>query len=70
VPHGVKLKYDGVPIDLTPAEEEVTSFFAAVIGTDYEKNQVFVKNFFTNFLEVVGKVCHLHCKSEDWNSED
>lgn len=30
VPHGVKMLYDGVPVDLTPEQEEVASFFAAM----------------------------------------
>lgn len=28
VPHGVKMLYDGKPVDLTPAQEEVATFFA------------------------------------------
>ena len=29
-PHGVKMLYDGEPVDLTPAEEEVATFFAGM----------------------------------------
>ncbi|KAJ3384140.1 DNA topoisomerase 1 [Entophlyctis sp. JEL0112] len=53
VPHGVKMKYDGIPIELEPNSEEVATFFAGVIGTDYEKNKTFCKNFFTDFLSVL-----------------
>ena len=34
-PHGVKLKYDGVPVDLEPEQEEVATMFAAMLETDY-----------------------------------
>lgn len=30
VPHGVKILYDGVPVDLTPEQEEIATFFAAI----------------------------------------
>lgn len=29
-PHGVQMLYDGVPVDLTPEQEEVATFFAAM----------------------------------------
>jgi hypothetical protein len=32
-PHGVKLLYDGVPVDLTPEQEEVATFFAVMKDT-------------------------------------
>jgi DNA topoisomerase-1 len=50
------LKYNGVKISLSPEEEEVASFFAAIIGTDYEKNPTFIHNFFKNFQGVLSKV--------------
>ena len=52
VPHGIKMKYDGKEITLSPDSEEVASFFAALLETDYVKNPTFVKNFFTDFLKV------------------
>jgi hypothetical protein len=30
-PHGVKLIYDGEPVDLTPDQEEVASFYASLL---------------------------------------
>jgi DNA topoisomerase-1 len=60
VPHGIMLKYNGETIPLSPEEEEVASFFAAIIGTDFEHNPTFVHNFFTNFKEVLSKVCKFH----------
>lgn len=53
IPHGVKMNYDGQPVTLTPAAEEVASFFAALIETDYAKNKTFCKNFFVDFLQVI-----------------
>ncbi|KAM0748778.1 hypothetical protein T439DRAFT_303530 [Meredithblackwellia eburnea MCA 4105] len=52
-PHGVKMKYNGKPVTLPPEAEEVCSFFAAILETDYPKNPVFVKNFFNSWLEVL-----------------
>ncbi|KAJ3295349.1 DNA topoisomerase 1 [Rhizoclosmatium sp. JEL0117] len=55
VPHGIKMKYNGVPIALEPDSEEVATFFAGVVGTDYEKNKTFVANFFKDFLTVLSR---------------
>lgn len=33
VPQGVKMLYDGVPVDLTPEQEEVATFFAVMKET-------------------------------------
>ncbi|SCV69897.1 BQ2448_1291 [Microbotryum intermedium] len=52
-PHGVKMKYEGKSVDLSPEAEEVASFFAAILETDYVKNPVFVKNFFDSWLGVL-----------------
>ncbi|KAK4699827.1 DNA topoisomerase I, partial [Phenoliferia sp. Uapishka_3] len=54
-PHGIKMKYNGKPVSLPPEAEEVCSFFAAILETDYPKNPVFVKNFFSSWLEVLKK---------------
>jgi DNA topoisomerase I len=48
-PHGVKMLYDGKPVDLTPACEEVATFFAAKLDTDYERKKTFRDNFFHDF---------------------
>ncbi|KAI9006293.1 hypothetical protein CLU79DRAFT_840896 [Phycomyces nitens] len=55
VPHGVKMKYDGKPITLSPEAEEVASFFAALLETDHAKNPTFQKNFFRDWQEVLKK---------------
>ncbi|KAM0789236.1 hypothetical protein ACM66B_000079 [Microbotryomycetes sp. NB124-2] len=52
-PHGVKMKYEGKPVTLPPEAEEVASFFAAILETDYPKNPTFVENFFNSFLKVL-----------------
>ncbi|CAO3679326.1 unnamed protein product [Umbelopsis ramanniana] len=54
-PHGIKMKYDGKPISLSPEAEEVASFFAALIETDHGKNPVFQKNFFADWQEILKK---------------
>ncbi|KAJ3227143.1 DNA topoisomerase 1, partial [Chytriomyces hyalinus] len=53
VPHGIKMKYNGVPIELEPDSEEVATFFAGIVGTDYEQNKTFCANFFRDFLTVL-----------------
>ncbi|KAI9487385.1 MAG: hypothetical protein EXX96DRAFT_553001 [Benjaminiella poitrasii] len=55
VPHGVKMKYNGKPITLTPEAEEVASFFAALLETDHAKNPVFQKNFFEDWRQILKK---------------
>ncbi|GAA5962494.1 hypothetical protein JCM3765_004318 [Sporobolomyces pararoseus] len=52
-PHGVKMKYEGKPVELSPEAEEVASFFAAILESDHVKNPTFVSNFFTDFLKIL-----------------
>lgn len=53
-PHGVKMLYDGVPVDLTPEQEEVATFFAVMKETDYMNKQTFLNNFWEGFRDVLG----------------
>lgn len=53
-PHGIKMLYDGKPIDLTPEQEEVASMFAVMKETDYMSKPIFLKNFWDGFKEVLG----------------
>jgi hypothetical protein len=59
VAHGIPLLYGGKPVELTPEQEEVASFFAAIpadgpqLGNAKTK-PVFEKNFFEDFREVLG----------------
>lgn len=55
LPSYVKMYYDGKPVNLPPAAEEVAGFFAAMLETDHAKNPVFQKNFFTDFCEVLAQ---------------
>ena len=59
VPHGVKMRYDGAPVDLEPAAEEVATFFAAIGKEapqlkDEKFRKVFCKNFWKDFQKVLG----------------
>lgn len=54
-PHGVKMLYEGKPVDLTPDQEEVASMFAIMKETDYMNKPTFLKNFWDGFKEVLGK---------------
>lgn len=60
VPHGVKMKYDGKDVDLTPAQEEAATFFAAMdpegmhLG-DPKTAKIFIKNYFADFKAVLGR---------------
>lgn len=60
VPHGVKMRYAGAPVDLTPEQEELATMYAAMppdgpqLGTP-ETAKVFNDNFFRDFREVLGK---------------
>jgi DNA topoisomerase IB len=51
-PHGVKMLYDGKPVELTPEQEEVASMFAIMKETDYMSKPTFLKNFWDGFKEV------------------
>ena len=42
----------GVDVDLSPEAEEVASFYAALIGSDYVENKTFRDNFFSDFLAI------------------
>jgi len=53
-PHGVRMLYDGKPVDLTPEQEEVATMFAAMRGTEYEAKQTFLDNFWEGFREALG----------------
>jgi DNA topoisomerase IB len=34
-PHGIKMLYEGRPVDLTPEQEEVATMFAVMKDTEY-----------------------------------
>ncbi|OAY66604.1 DNA topoisomerase 1 [Ananas comosus] len=54
-PHGVKMLYNGQPVDLTPEQEEVATMFAVMKDTDYATKPKFIHNFFNDWRQVLGK---------------
>jgi DNA topoisomerase-1 len=54
-PHGVRMLYDGAPVDLTPEQEEVATFYAAMLETDFMSNAKFNANFFADWQQLLGR---------------
>ncbi|XP_010252639.1 PREDICTED: DNA topoisomerase 1 alpha-like [Nelumbo nucifera] len=54
-PHGVKMLYNGQPVDLTPEQEEVATMFAVMKDTEYATKQKFVENFMNDWKVILGK---------------
>lgn len=60
VPHGIKMLYDGKPVDLTPPQEEAATFFASMDPNGMNLGNpktapIFTKNFFADFKALLGK---------------
>ena len=55
-PHGVKMLYNGAPVELTAAQEEVATMAASMVETDYFSKDTFLKNFWEGFKKV-GALC-------------
>lgn len=55
VAHGVKLRYEGKEVDLNVEEEEVATYYAAMLETDHVKNETFNRNFFRDWTKVLKK---------------
>lgn len=53
VPHGVPIVYEGREIVLPPEAEEIAGFYAHMLDTEYAKNDVFNRNFFEDFTELL-----------------
>lgn len=53
--HGVKMLYNGQPVDLTPEQEEVATMFAVMKDTDYASKQKFIENFWGDWKQILGK---------------
>lgn len=60
-PHGVKMLYDGAPVTLTPEQEEVATFYAVMLDTDYLGKETFRRNFWEGFREVLGPRHVIQC---------
>ncbi|XP_057965522.1 DNA topoisomerase 1 beta-like [Malania oleifera] len=54
-PHGIKMLYDGKPVDLTPEQEEVATMFAVMKDTDYATKPRFIENFMSDWRKILGK---------------
>ncbi len=56
LPKNVKMRYDGVPVTMDPAAEEVAGFFGAMLNSTHNvENPTFQKNFFEDFCAVLDK---------------
>lgn len=55
VPHGVKMLYDGKPVDLSPEAEERATHYARYLDTPHTQKDAFNKNFFAEFKELANK---------------
>ncbi|KAL5573892.1 hypothetical protein UlMin_023489 [Ulmus minor] len=54
-PHGVKMLYNGKPVDLTPEQEEVATMFTVMKDTEYVQKQTFRQNFWIDWRKLLGK---------------
>ncbi|KAK1274463.1 DNA topoisomerase 1 [Acorus gramineus] len=54
-PHGVKMLYNGQPVDLTPEQEEVATMFAVMKDTDYATKPTFIENFMNDWRQILGR---------------
>ncbi|WOL06878.1 hypothetical protein Cni_G15612 [Canna indica] len=54
-PHGVKMLYNGQPVDLTPEQEEVATMFAVMKDTEYATKKQFIENFMDDWRRLLGK---------------
>ena len=55
MPQSVHLMYDGKPMKLEPAAEEVAGFYAGMLGREYTEKDMFNKNFWACWTEKMTK---------------
>jgi DNA topoisomerase-1 len=66
LPPNVKMLYDGVPVTLDPAAEEIAHAFGSMLNSAHNvENPTFQKNFFSDFKEMLDKTGH--AKDKDGN---
>ena len=54
LPKSVRMRYDGRPVDMAPAAEEIAGFFGAMLNSTHNvENPTFQKNFFTDFQKML-----------------
>ncbi|KAJ4981779.1 hypothetical protein NE237_032616 [Protea cynaroides] len=54
-PHGIKMLYNGQPVNLTTEQEEVATMFAVMKDTDYATKPKFIDNFMNDWRQILGK---------------
>lgn len=54
-PHGIPIKFKGETINLSPEVEEVATFWAQSIGTQYEESKIYRKNTWRTFCSLLPK---------------
>jgi DNA topoisomerase-1 len=52
-PHGVKLLYNGQPVELSAEQEECATWYAAMKDTDYGQDPKFQENFFEDWRRML-----------------
>ena len=55
LPNDIKLLYDGKPVLLTIEQEEPAYLYSKYLNTEYTENSKFNKNFFKDWLKILGK---------------
>ncbi|KAK1173909.1 DNA topoisomerase I, mitochondrial-like isoform X1 [Acipenser oxyrinchus oxyrinchus] len=55
LPDNVHFNYDGKPMKLSPAAEEVATFFAKMLEHEYTSKEIFRNNFFTDWKKEMTK---------------
>ncbi|XP_069813090.1 DNA topoisomerase I, mitochondrial isoform X1 [Dendropsophus ebraccatus] len=65
LPDDVHFCYDGQPMKLSPAAEEVATFYGKMLDHEYTTKEIFQKNFFTDWKSQMSKeekkiIKHLH----------
>ncbi|KAG8729099.1 DNA topoisomerase 1 [Ceratobasidium sp. 423] len=53
LPKNVKMKYDGKEVSLPPESEELAGWFGALLETEHGADEVFQKNFFSDWQVVL-----------------
>ncbi|KAL1209647.1 DNA topoisomerase 1 beta [Cardamine amara subsp. amara] len=53
--HGVKILYQGKPVDLTPEQEEVATMFGVMRETEYYNKPKFRENFWNDWRKLLGR---------------
>ncbi|KAH9577377.1 DNA topoisomerase I [Trypanosoma melophagium] len=57
-PHGIPILYEGREFKMTPEEEEVATMFAVLREHEYYRSEIFRRNFFHSWREILDKRSH------------